>query len=216
MKSYLSIDKDIKLGEIAYAFNKIDGSNIRAEWTKKNKFHKFGTRNQLISKAVIRKGEILQQGDICNWGEATRLIMEKYEHDLHNIFVAQRFVKATCFFEFWGENSFAGRHFDEERDITLFDVSVHKKGYILPRQYVKLFGHLDIAKLLYYGEITESFVEEVREGTLEGMTFEGVVCKLPKYKTPGVTDMFKVKNIAWLNRLKKYCEGNENKFKELM
>jgi hypothetical protein len=215
MKTYPSIDRDIRFGETVYAFDKIDGSNIRAEWTKKNKFHKFGTRKQLISKACIRKGEIIGQGDRSNWGEAVRLVQEKYEKDLHDIFVKKRFLKATCFFEFGGESSFAGRHFDEEHTVTLFDVSVHKKGYILPREYLKLFGDLDIARLLYYGFITESFVDSVRNGELEGMTFEGVVCKMAQYKTPGVTDMFKVKSFAWLDRLKSYCGNDELLFENL-
>ena len=75
---------------------------------------------------------------------------------------------------------------------------------------------MDIPKLLYYGNANHPFVDSVRDGTLEGMTFEGVVCKMPQYKTPGITDMYKVKSYAWLEKLKKYCEGDENKFKQLM
>ena len=216
MKEYLSIDRNIRFGDTVYAFDKYDGSNIRAEWTKKNKFNKFGTRRQLISKAVIRKGEILQDGDRGLWGEAVRLVQEKYEKDLHDIFVKNRFMKVTCFFEFWGKNSFAGRHFDEKHDVTLIDVSIHKRGYLLPSGYLKMFDKLDIAKLLYYGNANHLFVDEVRESRLNGMTYEGIVCKMPEYKTPGVPWMFKVKSFAWLDRLKKYCNGDEKRFKELM
>lgn len=216
MKSYLSIDRDIKFGEVVYAFDKLDGSNVRVEWTKKTGFHKFGTRNQLISKQVIRKGEISEDQNRAYWGEAVRLMVEKYERDLHDVFVAQKYLKTTCFFEFWGKNSFAGRHQEEEHTVTLFDVAVHKKGYILPREYLKLFKDLDIAKLLYYGNANHSFVNSVRDGQLEGMTFEGVVCKMAQYKTPGITDMFKVKSYAWLDKLKGYCKGDENKYEQLM
>jgi hypothetical protein len=44
MKTYPSISRDI-VGQPIYAFDKLDGSNIRAEWSKKNGFHKFGSRD---------------------------------------------------------------------------------------------------------------------------------------------------------------------------
>jgi hypothetical protein len=40
MKEYPSIDREIRFGEPIYAFDKLDGSNIRAEWNKKRKFWK--------------------------------------------------------------------------------------------------------------------------------------------------------------------------------
>ena len=91
-----------------YAFDKLDGSQIRAEWSKKRKFWKFGTRRQLISKSNKE------------WGEAVEIIKTKYERDLHDIFVKNRFLKVTCYMEFWGTNSFAGNHMYEPHDVTLF------------------------------------------------------------------------------------------------
>ena len=52
MKSYPSIPKfsfgDIKL----HTFDKLDGSNLRFEWTKKKGWYKFGTRSWLKKKNV--------------------------------------------------------------------------------------------------------------------------------------------------------------------
>lgn len=48
MKEYLSIPREIRFGIPAYVFDKLDGSNIRAEWNKKKGFHKFGSKNRLI------------------------------------------------------------------------------------------------------------------------------------------------------------------------
>ena len=204
MKEYTSIEKEIRYGEIVYAFDKIDGSNIRAEWNKKSKLSKFGTRHQSIGAK-----------DSGIWGEAIQLIVEKYERDLHDIFVDQRWQTVTCFFEFWGKNSFAGNHIEEPHDVTLFDVSIYKKGYVLPREYLKLFKNVDIAKLLYYGEVNQEFIDSVKQSQLEGMTFEGVVCKMARYKTPGITDMFKVKSSVWLDKLKIKCNGDKRLFEQL-
>jgi len=47
MKEYPSIGKNV-VGEKIYAFDKLDGSQVRAEWNKKKKFYKFGTRTRLL------------------------------------------------------------------------------------------------------------------------------------------------------------------------
>ncbi len=50
MKTYPSIDGKI-VGKDVYAFDKLDGSNIRAEWTRKTKsFVKFGSRKRLLGE----------------------------------------------------------------------------------------------------------------------------------------------------------------------
>lgn len=203
MKEYPSIGRDIRNGEKIYAFDKIDGSSCRSEWSKKRGFYKFGTRTQLIDE------------NDSLWGEIPKIIVGKYEKDLHDIFVANRWEKVICFFEFWGKNSFAGRHQKEPHDVTLFDVSVHKKGILLPQDYLKLFGNLDMAKMLYYGNANSELVEKVKNRQLEGMTFEGVVCKGPM-QYPGLPLMFKIKSLEWLNKLKNFCNGDEMLYKQLI
>jgi len=44
MKSYPSIPGKHTNGIPLTVFDKLDGSNIRAEWSKKRGFYKFGTR----------------------------------------------------------------------------------------------------------------------------------------------------------------------------
>lgn len=209
MKEYPCIDREVR-NEVIYAFDKLDGQNVRAEWNKKQKFHKFGSRHQLISKAQGRK-----EDGPYRWSEAIDKIHSKYEKDLHDIFVKNRFEKVIVFFEFGGPNSFAGRHAEEELDVTLIDISVHKKGLLLPRNYLDLVGHLDIAKMLYHGKANELFVEEVKEGKLDGMTFEGVVCKGYEYIQPGLPLMFKVKNKTWILKLAEFCHGDSKLFEHL-
>jgi hypothetical protein len=48
------------------------------------------------------------------------------------------------------------------------------------------------------------------------MTFEGVVCKAKNPKNTPMPLMFKVKNKAWIDKLKVYCKGNEQLFNTLL
>ena len=205
MKEYPSIEK-VCVNKTVYAFDKLDGSQIRAEWNKKKGFWKFGTRRKLLGEST---DEI--------WKEAPVLIKEKYERDLHNMFVKERWQKTVCYFEFYGKNSFAGNHEDELHNVTLFDIRVDKKGILLPKDFLKLTKKNDIetAKLLYHGNANQLLVEQVRNGMLDGMTYEGVVCKAQEYRTPGIPFMFKIKNLAWLDRLKQNCNGDEKLFDKL-
>jgi len=187
MKSYPSIPSKIINGKSVYAFDKIDGSNIRAEWNKKSGFYKFGSRKQLISTE--------QEG----LSEAKEIIISKYEKDLSDIFRKNKWDRAIVFFEFYGSNSFAGIHIDEPHDCKLFDVSVYKKGFIQPKEYLSIFKNIDKAELLYHGFCDNEFIQSVKNSTLEGMTFEGVVCKFADGKN---TSMFKIKSIKWLDKVK--------------
>jgi hypothetical protein len=193
MKTYPSIPKN-PVDVPIYAFDKMDGSQIRAEWDKKKGFWKFGSRKRLLGE---------DQGIIA---EAEQIIQRKYASDLGDIFKDAKHQKAICFFEFYGPNSFAGTHSDEEHDVVLFDVNPHKKGILNPHDFIKEYGHLHIPKLLYHGNANNPFIDSVKEGTLEGVTFEGVVCKGVRSKQ---TVMFKIKSAAWLKKLHEYCKGDD-------
>jgi len=181
-----------------YAFDKLDGSQIRAEWTRKNGFFKFGSRRVLID-------------DTHPLGKAVGLVQDKYTDDLGRVFRRERLDKVTCFFEFFGPSSFAGQHVEnEDHQVLLFDIDVYKKGLLDPPDYLKLVGDLDIAQLLYTGRAGPLFEETVRDSQLEGMTFEGVVCKaLQKNRTPV---MFKIKTKAWIAKLREFCAGDLKMF----
>lgn len=202
MQQYPMIMKQIQSGIPVYAFDKLDGSNIRAEWTRKNGFNKFGSRHCIIN----RNHEHL--------GEAVDLILEKYSDSLEKIFRDGRMDKATPFFEFYGPSSFAGHHVDEPHDVMLLDVHVGKRGFMDPREFIKTFSGVETAKFLFHGNINNDVVRMVKERRLEGMTFEGIVCKTTEaFKTKYGT--FKVKSDEWLQRLKEKCNGDEKLFNEL-
>ena len=204
MKQYPTIRKEIIPNIDIVAFDKLDGSNIRAEWTRKSGFNKFGRRRGLLddTNPILKNSE--------------SLFISKYEKDLIDIFNKERLEKAVCFFEFWGENSAYGQHDEnEEQKVTLIDVHVHKKGMLPPREFIKLFGHLDIPRIVHKGRADGDFVDSVKSGKVEGMSFEGVVCKsntLDKRKMP---IMFKIKTDAWMEKLRKHCNGDDKMFEAL-
>lgn len=189
METYPSISTIVN-SEPVYAFDKLDGSNIRAEWGRKSGFYKFGTRTRLLHP------------NEKPLGEAIPLIMNNYADDLDRIFQKQKLERATAFFEFDGRSSFAGFHAEEEHRVTLFDLHVYRRGILPPKEFLKLFeDKIKIAPVLFHGKADRDFIESVRQSTLEGMTFEGVVCKgeLDNRRRP---ILFKVKSHAWLDKLK--------------
>ena len=203
MKTYPSINKDIDTNTYIYAFNKLDGSNFRCEWNSKRGFYKFGTRNQLIDESSKP------------FGRAINLIKDKFESDISLVCKEQKWRDALFFFEFYGDESFAGNHnFEKPMTATLIDVNPHKMGLLEPTLFLKLFKHLDIPKVLYEGHVNDNFIEKVKNSKLDGMDLEGVVCK-GKYISPGMPLMFKIKSKAWLNKLKDFCKDDTSLFERL-
>ena len=76
MKSYPSIPalSKSKLGFNGIAFDKLDGSNIRFEWSKKRGWYKFGSRNNMIDV----KNEQL--------GNSINIFLSKYGDDLERVY----------------------------------------------------------------------------------------------------------------------------------
>lgn len=202
MEQYPSIATAVQKTPII-AFDKLDGSNIRVEWSRKTGFYKWGTRTRLLDP----NEEPL--------GEAKNLFEDKYAADLDQVYRKQKFERATAFLEFYGGNSFAGQHEEEEHTLTLFDVHVYKQAFLLPKDFLKLFGHLDIPKVLYQGNANENFIQQVRERTLEGMTYEGVVCK-GGYDNRHRIISFKIKSNDWLDAVKAKYAHNPKLLKQLI
>lgn len=203
MQTYPSIPK-ITSSAPVYVFDKLDGSNIRAEWTRKNGFTKFGTRTRLLDRTEKPLGE------------AVTLFEENYSDILSERLRKARLQKATVFFEFYGENSFAGKHEVEPHELTFFDVHEYKQGIMPPKEFLSLMGNsLPFPRLLSSGtRVNQDLIQKVKTSTLTGMTFEGVVCK-GGYDKHGNLSMFKIKSDAWLQRLRTYCKEDEKMFNML-
>jgi hypothetical protein len=203
MKEYPSVPQSIGTAfrELpnAYVFDKLDGSNLRFEWSKKKGWHKFGTRTRLF--------------DQTDWqfGRAIPLFQKTLAEPLAKIFAKERWDQCIVFAESWGPSSFAGIHHapvtnapldpDEALRLDLIDVAPYKQGILGPAEFVKLFSDLPSAKLLGRFNWTRGFVERVWNGEIEGVTCEGVVGKTGHGKTHDLV-MAKAKTKVWIDKVK--------------
>lgn len=118
MKSYPSIGTVVDRTHIYHVFDKLDGLNIRAEWSAKRGFYKFGPRTQLITGEQVMIFPSIEK------------IMTTYGATLGASFARRKITRAVAFFEYAGPNSFAGSHPDpvDRTGVTLFDIAVHQRG----------------------------------------------------------------------------------------
>lgn len=206
MKQYPSISKQIMELDHLIGFDKLDGSNIRAEWDKKSKrFTRFGSRKLLLAP------------EHPSLGKSIDLIRETYEEALTKRFLDLKYEKVTAFFEFFGDQSFAGHHEkdDSTQQVVLIDMIIYKKGLIHPDTFVQEFQQVGIPKILHTGKVDHELIRSIRERTLSGMSFEGVVFKGRTGKKNHLPVMFKIKSKEWLAKLKDFCRGDDKLFQKL-
>ena len=195
MKDYPKIEyyNEKYLGLETIFFDKLDGNNFRAEYSKKRGFYKFGTRTEMIDINHEQFGKIIP------------LFLEKYNEDLSKIFTDKykKVENFVVFGEYVGENSFAGVHKSTDKmDVVLFDINQYKKGFISPWEFVDNFGKLNIAKIIYKGKYTEEMIENIRNNVFN--LKEGVIAKgIYKTKKEGeIVFRNKIKTLDWLKKIK--------------
>jgi len=199
MKTYPSIPKAVGGEGLLHTFDKIDGSNLRFEWTKKRGWFKFGTRKRLFDDS----DEI--------FGVAIPIFREQLAEPLEKVIISQGWTKVVVFVEFWGAKSFAGCHeLNDPKFLTVIDVSPHQRGILDPKEFVKLFGEFGPK---YFGMVSwnKPFIETVKSGSLSGVSFEGVVGKAIQNKK---IVMVKTKTQAWVNKVKE--RYSEQRAKEIL
>lgn len=188
MKEYPSIPREFADFQ-AYIFDKLDGSNVRFEWVRKKGWVKFGSRHHLIDETDLQLGEVKP------------LFLNTIADKLEKVAVDQRWDRIIAYAEFYGPNSFAGYHVKEDpKSLTIFDINVHKKGILGPREFLKIFDGGDIPIPHYFGihHWTRGLVNRVYEGNFP-VTFEGVIGKAGEgHKLV----MAKAKTKAWIDKVK--------------
>jgi hypothetical protein len=136
--------------------------------------------------------------------------MEKYSAPLDKIFREDILFRGvdgiTVYGEFFGENSFAGQHdWNEEHDVVIFDMFVYKKDFVKMGDFVNLFEHLGIPKIVFKGILDEGAVEDIVTNYYdlkEGVVFKGVIDKK--------VWMAKVKTQHWLDKVRALYGINNN------
>ena len=205
MKTYWSIPGPKDAVEApCIAFHKIDGSNLRFEWSRKQGWYKFGTRYRVV------------EPDHHHWGIAYQVFKERFADDIDKIFhddpEFRRIEKAIVYCECFGSSSFAGWHdWNEPKELAIIDVAIHKRGMVLPEDFVRHFGHLRIAEVVYEGMFDHQFVADVRDGkypVTEGVVAKGVLLGKKKNPQHGLW-MVKVKTRRWLEELKRRAAESE-------
>jgi len=191
------------------AFEKLDGSNFRAKWTQKNGFCLFGTRTQLIDETTPFFGKMVTVFNKDINEPLNRYLKKEYRNER----------EIVIFGEFFGPNSFAGRHEDEDQKIIIFDILVgHKpnnRKFIKPQEFVKKLGDIvEIPRVVYQGNLNESFIEDVRNDKFN--TFEGVICKGTESvgNAMGGVWMCKIKTKKYFDKLKEQFQDDWEKYGE--
>jgi hypothetical protein len=171
MKEYPSISRSTgqSFQEIkyAYVFDKLDGSSMRSEWSKKRGWYKHGKRHGLVDSSDQFLSEV------------PSLFNNILAEPIERVAVDNKWENLIVFYEYWGNQSIAGRHVEgDPKYLSLFDAAVNKKGILGPAEFLFLFGtKVPIAKFLGKFNWNRSFVESIRLNNLPGVTFEGVVGK---------------------------------------
>lgn len=191
-------------GAHVIAFEKLDGQNIRCEWSKNKGWYKFGSRTSLFDEKNEQFGKVIP------------MFQEKYGESLEEIFKKnyRNTKNFTVYCEYVGENSFAGRHQPEDKmDIVLFDVApgdFTNNSFVEPKEFIKDFGNLHIPKVIYQGPLNTNFINSVREGKYK--VKEGVMCKGVLPDGSRKVWIVKIKTNEWLEKLK--LSGGEAALKE--
>lgn len=183
------------------AFDKLDGSNIRVEYSHKRGFYKFGSRETMFDERSKPFGFVI------------KLFKDTVEKPLTEILKKEfkKYLSIVCFFELVGKKSEFGQHDfgNDEFELVLIDVSLYNHGLLDPYEFVDKFKTLNIPKIVYEGPLTEEFATRVKCNEF-GLS-EGVICKgiIKKYKKQRkVIYHSKIKTKDWLERLKqRYYEA---------
>lgn len=200
------------LGQPCIAFHKYDGSNLQFKWTQKDGWSQFGTRKRTIDSENPLFGVAISIFE-AKYAEQILASLRKYKE--------YRNAKSlTAFCEFFGEHTFSGLHRDREsKEMKLFDIFISDQGFVLPRNFLHQFGHLDIAEVVYDGPLTKQFLNDVYLGNYpvkEGVVAKGVTTtKGRKGKAEQDAWMVKIKTKSWLDELSRRAGDSPDLKQEL-
>ncbi len=201
MKAYPSICRlnTEWIGRDCIAFDKLDGSNLRFMWTKKNGWTRYGTRTRLMDRTDPDYG--------CAIDMFHANLADPVATAVRSCF--PRAEEFMVFAEFFGPHSFAGQHdpkwlgveSNDPKKLVPFDLNIHKYGLVPPAEFIQIMEGIEIPRIVYKGEFNENFVADVVQGVHN--VYEGVIVKGCEGKPPHGLWMCKIKTQKYLEDLKK-------------
>lgn len=185
-----NIDGDV------YIYEKLDGSNIRVEVEEKKGIINVGKRHGVLDSATPFLSE-------------AEALARPLEPMMQDILHRDRRKSGVFFFEFYGENSFAGEHQDEPHYLKLIDITLFQRGFLIPAEYHRLAdpSGIPMARLIYQGPFGSLLtgtpnISQVWEGTFPGASKEGIIIKTMTDPKAQVDRVFKLKTKAWVEAVK--------------
>lgn len=212
MKHYDSIpriqDDGTLKGDMVVGYNKLDGQNFCVTYNcRKKTWGPYGSRTVTVDENSEQFGEVVKFFNNSGYKEILENIVKEYsgKKDVFN-----GVDEVTFFFEWYGWNSFAGKHEEgDEMHLALIDVFLKKRGYIEPKDYEMCFRFcgIELPTLMYSGPLNSEIIEKVQNNDWtqpdcwSSIVKEGVVFKrttlLKGQRRPSV----KVKTKWWLEKL---------------
>lgn len=214
MKHYDSIpriqDDGTLKGETVWGYNKLDGQNFCVSYNvKKGTFGPFGSRTKTVDENHLQFGPAVNLFFSASkaYPEVLSALVNKNRGKKE---VFNGVDEITFFFEYYGENSFAGFHQNgDEMHLALIDVFLKKKGYIEPKEYERIFRgtRIEMPELIYTGSLNSEIIEKVQnndwtqpDAELPNVK-EGVVFKRSTLMKGQRRPSVKVKTKWWLDKL---------------
>lgn len=212
MKHYDSIpriqDDGTLKGDMVVGYNKLDGQNFCVTYNcRKKTWGPYGSRTVTVDENSEQFGEVVKFFNNSGYKEILEKIIKEHSGK-KDVFTG--IEEITFFFEWYGWNSFAGKHQEgDEMHLALIDVFLKKRGYIEPKDYEMCFRFcgIELPTLIYSGPLNAEIVEKIQDNDWtqpdcwNPIVKEGVVFKrttlLKGQRRPSV----KVKTKWWLEKL---------------
>lgn len=225
MKHYDSIpriqDDNSLHGETVWGFNKLDGQNFCVTYNCRSKsFGPYGSRTVTVDENSEQFGWVVKWFENSDYRD---ILLQIIANNSSKKQIFNGVDEITFFFEWYGDNSFAGKHVEgDNMRLALIDVFLKKKGYMEPGEFYKLFNdcYIETPELIYKGPLNADIISQIQNNdwTKSGCDFptvkEGVVFKrstlLKGQRRPSV----KVKTKWWLNQLHSLYSEEECKLFE--
>jgi len=224
MKHYDSIpriqdDGSLK-GEMVVGYNKLDGQNFCATYNcRKKVWGHYGSRTVSVDENSEQFGPVVRWFNESGYKDILQKIVKEYsgKGDVFN-----GVDEVTFFFEWYGWNSFAGKHREGDKmHLALIDVFLKKRGYIEPKDYEMCFRNagIELPDLIYAGPLNNEIIECVQGNDWthpdcwNSKIHEGVVFKRTTLMKGQRRPSVKVKTKWWLDTL--HSLYSEEECKEL-